>query len=344
MNRYYFDHAASAPRRDEVTEAMAPFMHGVVGNPSGAHAMGRAARLALEEARDVIAELVGAEPGAVIFTGGGTESCNLAISGVTLAHAASHDATELVVSQIEHHAVGDAAEWVASLSPTTSLRTLGVDADGVVDLGQLDTLVTARTALVSVMTANNETGVIQPIADVARVARAHNPDVIVHTDAIAAAPWLDLREAAAGADLVTICAHKLGGPVNSGALVMRRSVPIHPLAGGGGQERGLRGGTQDVAAAVGLAASLLLIERDRRDANARAEALRERLIAAVGAMPGARVTALSATRLPGTVHVTFENLVNDELIFLLDQEGVCASGAAAWAEPAKKSGRMTNDE
>lgn len=332
MSLYYFDHAASAPRRDEVAEAMAPFQHGVVGNPSGSHRAARAARRALEEARDEVAAFVGATPGEVVFTGGGTESCHLAVAGVVDHHRHSHATTSVVVSPVEHHAVLDAAAWTAREWASVGNRYALVDADGVIELDSLAALVTPDTALVSVMAVNNETGVRQPLEAVAAVTRAAG--VPLHTDAVAAAPWLDLATEAAGADLVSICAHKLGGPVNAGALVVRRGVGLDAMVPGGGQERGRRGGTVDVAAAVGLATAARATAREREEASARVEEYRRRLEDRLGVLPGAAVTAAGARRVPGTVHLTFEGLASDELLFLLDQAGVCASAAASCSSGA----------
>ena len=341
MSQYYFDHAASAPRRDEVTEAMAPWMHGVVGNPSGSHRAARAARRAVEEARDVVASFVGVKPGGVIFTAGGTESCTLAVTGVAHAHRRSHEVTTLVVSAIEHHAVLDAAHMLAADFDSVRVREIEVDAEGVVDLGALHEALDETVALVSVMGVNNETGVIQPIGAVsdamAAMGRAH---AVSHCDAVAAAPWLDLREHCAGVDAVSLCAHKLGGPVNAGALVLRGDVALEAMMPGGGQERGRRGGTVDVAACVGLAAAIRCVEAEREAGH---EAVREhqrRLREALAALAGARITAEHARSVPGTVHVTFEGLASDEMLFLLDQDGVCASAASSCSSGAAVSSHV----
>ena len=341
MSLYYFDHAASAPRRDEVTEAMAPWMHGVVGNPSGSHRAARAARRAVEEARDVVAAFVGAKPGGVIFTGGGTESCTLAVAGAAQAHRRHHERTTLVVSSIEHHAVLDAAHMMARDHASVEVREIGVDTDGVLDLAALYDALDDTVALVSVMCANNETGVLQPLSAVAAAAQARGPGhVMTHSDAVAAAPWLDLVDSTAGIDAVSLCAHKMGGPVNSGALVLRRDVAIDALMPGGGQERGRRGGTVDVAACVGLAAALTCVEAERRRGHEQVRARQARLRAGLSALPGARVTVEAAATLPGTVHVTFADVASDELLFLLDQEGVCASAAASCSSGAAVSSHV----
>lgn len=341
MSQYYFDHAASAPRRDEVTQAMAPWMHGVVGNPSGSHRAARDARRAVEEARDVVAAFVGAKPGGVIFTAGGTESCTLAVAGVAHAHRRSHEHTTLVVSSIEHHAVLDAAHMLASDFATVEVREIGVDTDGVLDVAALHDALDDSVALVSVMAANNETGVLQPLDAVVSVARAQGRGhLVTHSDAVAAAPWLDLTEFTAGVDAVSLCAHKLGGPVNSGALILRRDVTLEAMMPGGGQERGRRGGTVDVAACVGLAAAVRCVEAERHVGEARVRENQRRLRECLSRLPGARITAEAASTVAGTVHATFEGIASDELLFLLDQDGVCASAASSCSSGAAVSSHV----
>ncbi|HEY1223150.1 MAG TPA: aminotransferase class V-fold PLP-dependent enzyme [Acidimicrobiales bacterium] len=331
----YFDHAASAPRRDEVADAMERWQHGVVGNPSGSHRAARDARRAVEEARDEVAAFVGAKPGGVIFTGGGTESCHLAIVGSTLAHRATHDRSVIVTSRVEHDAVLDAAQFAASQYEGVEHRLVDVDAEGVVDLESLRAAIDPDVAVVSVMTVNNETGVCQPLDGVSSIAMGTVPGgVSTHTDAVAAAPWLHLPTVTASMDLISICAHKIGGPVNAGALVMRREVPLLGVVPGGGQERGRRGGTVDVAACVGLAAAVRLTQKELVDVNDRVIDLQRKLCAALSFLPGCAITAPAARKVPGTVHVTFEGVASDEVLFLLDQAGVCASAASSCSSGA----------
>jgi cysteine desulfurase len=332
---YYFDHAASAPRRDEVADAMAPWQHGVVGNPSGSHKAARDARRAVEEARDEVAAFVGAKPGGVIFTGGGTESCDLAVAGVTTAHRRTHERSEIVISAVEHHAVSDAAHKMARDFDSVTVRVVDVDADGVLDLEALHDVLSDATAIVSVMTANNETGVRQPLDGVVALAKSTIPGgAVTHTDAVAGAPWMNLANVTASVDMISICAHKIGGPVNSGALILRNDVALDAVIPGGGQERGRRGGTVDVAAAVGLACATRITMKELAEVNDRVLDLQEKLIAALSLLPSCQVTGLGALRVPGTVHVTFEGLASDELLFLLDQEGVRASAAASCSSGA----------
>ena len=335
MSQYYFDHAASAPRRDEVADAMAPWQRGVVGNPSGSHRAARDARRAVEEARDEVAAFVGAKPGGVIFTGGGTESCDLAIAGVTSHHRRSHERSEILISRIEHHAVSDAAEKMARDYDDVCVRYVEVDGDGVIDLDSLMNQLSDDTALVSVMAANNETGVRQPLDGVSALSKSIIPGgVVTHTDAVAAASSVPLAMATATIDMISICAHKIGGPVNSGALILRSEIPLEAVIPGGGQERGRRGGTVDVAAVVGLAAAVRVTMSELAEVTDRVLDLQEKLVAAVSLIPGCVVTGLGALRVPGTVHVTFDDLASDELLFLLDQEGVCASAAASCSSGA----------
>ena len=333
--QYYFDHAASAPRREEVLDAMQRWQHGVVGNPSGSHRAAREARQAIEEARDEVAAFVGADPGGVIFTGGGTESCHLAVAGVASHHRRHHASTSIVLSRIEHHAVLDAAHMVARDHSNVRLRFVNVDADGVLDLDSLRGALESDTAIVSVMAANNETGVRQPLDGVSAIANGTVPGgTVTHTDAIAAAPWLYLPVVTATMDMVSICSHKIGGPVNSGALILRKDISLDATVPGGGQERGRRGGTVDVAAAVGLAAAVRATARELTEVHDRVADFQDKVMAALSFLPECVVTARGVSTLPGTVHVTFAGLASDELLFLLDQAGVCASAAASCSSGA----------
>jgi cysteine desulfurase len=203
----------------------------------------------------------------------------------------------------------------------------------VLDVAELEQVLEAGDVrLVSVMTANNETGVLQPLGAV--VERCDARGVFTHTDAVAAAPWCDLREITRGVDMVSLCAHKLGGPVNAGALVLRKGTLLEALTPGGGQERGRRGGTVDVAACVGLATALRLANAERELAWTEVGARRDALAARLTALEGVRVTAPSVAKLPGTLHLTFEGVASDELLFLLDRAGVCASAAASCSSGA----------
>ncbi|HEY8545196.1 MAG TPA: aminotransferase class V-fold PLP-dependent enzyme, partial [Acidimicrobiales bacterium] len=230
----YLDHAATTPLRPEARAAMLPWLGGAFGNPSGAHRVARAARQAIDEARDTIAALLGCAPNEVVFTAGGTEADNLAVLGVAAARPGP-----VVACAVEHHAVLEPVHAVGGV-------TCRVDRGGVVDLDALAAVLTPATSLVTVMTANNEVGTVQPLDEVARVVRGRAPEAALHTDAVQGAPWLDLGRVAAACDLVTVSAHKLGGPQGVGVLVVRRGTPLRARALGGGQERELRSGTHNV--------------------------------------------------------------------------------------------------
>jgi cysteine desulfurase len=333
----YLDHAASTPMRDEVVEAMAPFAAQVFGHPSGHHRQARAARQALEDARDRVAELLGAAPGEVVFTAGGTEADNLAVLGVLGAAARRRPGTETVVvsSAIEHAAVLEACRAAATRLPGVEHARVGVDAHGVLDLGRLGEALDGNVALVTVMLANNEVGTLQPLSDVVALTRRLAPGAVVHTDAVQAAAWLDVAVAAPGVDLVSVSAHKLGGPKGSGALVVREGTELDPLVVGGGQERERRAGTHDVAGAVGLASALGAVAEAREEEGVRVAALRDRLAdGLLEAVPSVTEAADRKSVLPGHCHLCFAAVDREELVVLLDEAGVCVSAGAACASGA----------
>jgi len=327
----YLDHAATTPLRPAARDAMLPWLGGGrFGNPSGDHAVARAARQAVDEARDVVAAAVGCRPGELVFTAGGTEADNLAVRGV---HAARPG--PVLCSAVEHEAV---------LAPVAAVggRTVPVDGQGVVDLDALDGLLAPGTTLVSVMAANNEVGMVQPVAAVAELVARRAPGAAVHADAVQAAAWLDLPRAMAGADLVSLSAHKVGGPQGVGALVVRRGTPLQARELGGGQERELRSGTHNVAGIVGFAAALAAATAEREVAAARVGALRDRLAdGLLAAVRGARETgAARPDRLPGVLHLCVPGVESEALLYLLDEAGVCASAASACASGAQQASHV----
>jgi cysteine desulfurase len=340
----YLDHAASSPLRPEVAEAMAPFAHGGFGNPTGSHHVAREARRAMEEAREVVAELLGAAPGEIVFTSGGTEAANLAVLGTLAArHEAGRPGGAVICSAVEHAAVLEscraAARSTASLAGLAPLplRVAPVDGRGMVDLAALEDLVDDGVALVSVMLANNEVGTIQPLDGVVDVVGRAAPGAVVHTDAVQAATYLNVAVVARRAALVSISAHKLGGPKGVGALVVREPAVVRPILYGGGQERERRSGTPDVAGIVGLAAALRAAAVSRQADAARVAGLRDRFAASVvGCVPGAVRTVDPATTptLPGHCHLSFSGVEQEELLVLLDERGVCASAGSSCASGA----------
>ena len=319
----YLDHAATTPMRPQCTEAMLAFLGPRWGNPSGGHMLARLARKAVDEARDVVAACLGAEPGEVVFTGGGTEADNLAVAGVLARQGGT-----AVCSAVEHHAV---------LHPVESLggRVVAVHGDGRVDLDALDAALDGGVGVVALMLANNEVGTIQPLAEAAAVVAERAPGAVVHTDAVQAVPWLDVAAMAAPAHLVAVSAHKFGGPQGVGALVVREGVEVEPLLRGGGQERDRRSGTHNVAGIVGMAAALAATVEDREATVARVGALRDRLAdGLLAAIPGCTESGTRATKVAGTCSLLVEGIESEALLVLLDREGICATAASSCASGA----------
>ena len=339
----YLDHAATTPMCPEAVEAMQPFYAAAYANPSGAHRMARDAMRAVNDARDLLAELWGAEPGEIVFCSGATEADNLAVFGVANA-TGSAASNRIVCSAIEHPAV---------LAPVERLggMTVGVDSLGVIDLDELAEAVDENTALVSVMLVNNESGVIQPLAEVAEVLAQHAPQAVLHTDAVQAVSWLDVAELARPAQLVSVSAHKFGGPKGVGALIVRDGVRLQPLILGGGQERDRRGGTHNVAGIAGMAAAAEATEAKRQETVARVEKLRNRLadhlkaavpdVIETGVVEPGFADAVVADaltdrsrKIAGSCHLCFGGVESEELLFLLEREGVYASAASSCASGA----------
>jgi cysteine desulfurase len=319
----YLDHAATTAMRPEAVAAMLPYLTEDYGNPSGAHAAGRAARRALDEAREVVATSLRCRPSEVVFTGCGTEADNMAITGVLARHGGT-----AVCTAVEHHAVLHPVEHAGG-------RVVGVDAHGVVDLDQLAAALDERVRVVSVMLVNNETGTIQPLRKVTRLVSKRAPHAVVHTDAVQAVTWVDVAEAAAHAQLVSISAHKFGGPKGVGALVVRDGVHLEPLLLGGGQEHDRRSGTQNVAGIVAMAEALRLTVAERDRTNVHVGALRDRLVdGLLATVPGLVETVPREHKVAGSAHVCIDGIENEALLFLLDREGICASAASSCASGA----------
>jgi cysteine desulfurase len=336
----YLDHAATTPLRPEVAAAMAE-VHaaseaGRLGNPTGSHPAAQHARRLLEEARDEVAAFLGRDPGDIVFTSGGTESANLAVLGP--AEAARQDRGEAVLlsSAVEHPAVRESARAAAKAGLDT--RELPVDQHGILDPDALARTLSSRVTLVAVMTANNETGVLQPLPDLIEAVHRRAPNAFFFTDAVQAAPFIDLAAVTAGADLVSLSAHKVGGPAGVGALAVAGRVRLEPRQYGGGQERERRSGTQDVAGAVGLATALRSVAAERATAAPRVAALRDRLRdGLLGAVEGAYRTVPAADGvevLPGHLHLCVPGVEREELLVALGAEGVCVSGGSSCASGA----------
>jgi cysteine desulfurase len=342
----YLDHAATTPMLPEVLAAMSEQL-GRVGNASSLHASGRAARRAAEQARERLAEALGARPSEVLFTSGGTESDNLAVKGLFWARRQADEARRrIVVSPAEHHAVLDSVEWLAK-HDGADVTWLAVEPTGRITPDALaEALGDGRdVAVASVMWANNEIGTVSDIAALA--ATAHAVGVPFHTDAVQAVGQVPVDFAASGADALTMTAHKLGGPMGAGALLLRREADCTPLLHGGGQERDVRSGTLDVAAIVGLAVAATAAVGSRDGRAPRLAGLRDRLVAGVVAeVPDAQlngaplddVVAGGPGRLPGNAHLSFPGAEGDALLMLLDARGIeCSTGSACSAGVARPS-------
>lgn len=353
MQLTYLDNAASEPLRPEALAAMneaVATLSGIGANPSSAHAAGRKAAALLETARAQVARALGAEPAEVIFTGGGTDSCALALRG--LAKAARRQdprRTKIVVSQVEHDAVGLNARDLQDAG--FQVQVLPVDAGGVVELAAVSALDTTQIAAVSVMSVCNENGVVQPLAELCHLLRekavadtrvrqgdstasaqgagsGQTSQFAIHTDAIAAAGRQEINFANSPVDAISLACHKVGGPAALGVLLARREVNLASDRRGGGQERALRAGTQDVIAAAGAAAAFTAAQQELAETTRRHQQLREKLLQGALAIPGVKL-ASEALAVPGIVQFALEGAEAEGLLFALDQAGICASAGSA---------------
>jgi cysteine desulfurase len=314
----YLDHAATSPLRPEVLEAMLPYLTEHHGNPSSIHASGRRARQALDEARERIAAALGAKPREIVFTSGGTEADNLALKGV--AWAASAKGRHIVTSAVEHKAVMHAADVLERQG--FEVTRVSVDEHGRVDPADVAVALTDRTTLVSIQAANNEVGTVQPVAEIGAICRDRG--VIFHTDAVQSAAFAAPTPDAWQASLVSLSAHKLGGPKGVGALHVRQGTPLLPQLSGGSQERQRRAGTENVAGIVGFAAAVGLAY-----AAPAVSPLRDRLLAGLTAIDGVALTGHPTERLPNSASVVIAGVEGGDLVAALDLEGIEASTGSA---------------
>ncbi|MBI1802542.1 MAG: cysteine desulfurase [Chloroflexi bacterium] len=324
--RIYLDHAATTPVHPQALEAMLPFFSESFGNPSSIYLRGRAALEAVEQARQTVADMLGAKPSEIVFTAGGSESDNLAIRGVALARRANGHA-HLITSAIEHHAVLYTCQQLERQFGYT-VTYVPVDAYGRIAPDEVARAIRPETVLISVMMANNEVGTIQPIEEIGRIARAK--DIPFHTDAVQAGGTLPLDVNRLGVDFLSLSAHKFYGPKGVGILYAREGVKFLPMQTGGGQERNRRAGTEYTAGIVGAAKALELAEREREPRNGRLTGLRDRLLDEVPArVAGAQVTGHRAARLPNNASFVIEGVEGETLILGLDQAGIEASTGSA---------------
>ena len=331
----YLDHNATAPLDPRVLDAMQPWLTGIHGNPSSVHRYGRAAHAALEAARAQVAALVGAQPGQVIFTGGGTEADNLALKGI----CSGVPDGRLLVGSMEHSAVLGPAEALARSG--WAVEYIPADGAGRYDLAALKKILQrGPVRLVSAMLANNETGAIQDVAAIATL--AHGTGALLHCDAVQAAGRLPVDINSLGADLMTLSAHKLKGPRGVGALIFNRRVALTPLVDGGGQEQGLRGGTENLAGIVGFGRAAELARTELPQHAMAARALRDRLEAGIATLPGLTIFAGAAERLPNTLQFGIAGLDGEWLVMELDKRGIAvSSGSACHSGSGKPSHVLT---
>ncbi len=322
----YLDHAATTMIRPETRAAMGPYLDEVFGNPSGIHGISRSAKNALEGAREQAAAFIGAaHPLEIVFTGGGTEADNLAIVGSALA-AGRRGA--VVTTAVEHEAVLESAAFLERLG--CRVDRVGVNGDGMVGIEELVSKVDRATAVVSVMAANNETGVIFPIREIAAAVGDVSAETYVHTDAVQAFISEEITVAETGADMISLAGHKFGGPKGVGLLYVPRDVELEPVVHGGGQELGRRSGTHNVASIVGMVAAMEATVRERRATRARMASTRDQFEAELTArIPEVRVTGSSAPRLVQHSHVRIPGVAAETLLIRLDQEGVAAAAGSA---------------
>jgi cysteine desulfurase len=329
----YLDHAATTPMVDVAIEAMTARL-GTVGNASSLHGSGREARRVVEESRERIARALGARPGEVVLTSGGTEADNLAVKGLFWSRRDQDPRrTRILASAVEHHAVLDALDWLAAREGA-HVELVAVDETGRLDMAELARRIEsdpASVALVSVMWANNEVGTVQPVEEVVALAAKHH--IPVHSDAVQAVGAVPVDFAASGVDALSLTAHKIGGPYGVGALVVRREIALVPLLHGGGQERQVRSGTLDVPAVAAFAAAVEHAVKEQPHHAERLSGLRDDLVRRVlEVVPEARLNGAVEDRLPGYAHLSFPGCEGDSLLMLLDHQGIeCSTGSACSA-------------
>lgn len=321
----YADHAATTPLRPEALAAMLPFFSEEFANPSSLHSPGAQAAKAMRAARAEIARELDCVPSEIVFTSGGTESDNLALHSAAQA-GLRRGKTHLIVSAVEHHAVLRTAQALQQQGFLLSI--LPTDSDGRVSVEALRAALRPDTALVSILTANNEIGTVQPVAALSRVCAAAG--VPFHTDAVQAVGHLPLSFATLGCDYLSLSAHKFGGPKGVGALLVRKGAPFIPLLRGGAQERGRRAGTENVPGILGMAKALSCAAEEQARESERLAALREKLCRGIAGIPHVKLNG-GGERLPGVVSVCFEGIEGESLLLMLDNEGICASAGSACA-------------
>jgi len=339
-DKIYLDYAATTPVDQRVLEAMLPYFTQIYGNPSSIHYYGQQAENALENARDMVAELINANPEEIIFTSCGTESDNLALRGTALAQRKKRNANHLLISPVEHHAVLHTVQQLADQN-NFEVEYLPVDKYGMIDPADIEAYLRSETALVSIIYANNEIGTINPIAEIGAICQKHG--IPFHTDAVQAAAHFSMDVQRDGVDLMSIGAHKFYGPKGVGALFVRRGLAISPVQTGGKQESGLRGGTQNVPYIVGLSEALKFVKLEREERAQRLLPMRDKIIGTVlEEIPHTILTGHPSQRLPNHASFVFEGVDGNALLMMLDVAGfACSSGSACKVGIPKPSEVLT---
>lgn len=320
----YVDHSATTPVRQEVLEAMLPYFTDTFGNPSSIYSAGREAKRAIEEARDTVARLLHCQNSEIYFTGGGTEADNWALIGAAFAN--QKKGNHIITSAIEHHAVLHTCQYLEKHG--FRVTYVGVDADGIVKLDELEAAICDETILISVMMANNEIGTIQPIQEIGEIARAHK--ILFHTDAVQAVGQLEIDLSRLPVDMLSLSAHKFHGPKGIGLLYVKKGAKVDIYLHGGGQESGKRAGTENTPGIVGLARALSLAVAEREEHCKRMAALRDRFIEQVEArIPYIRLNGSRDRRLPTNANFSFRFIEGESLLLMLDLKGIAASSGSA---------------
>lgn len=325
MREKYFDHSATTYVRPEVVESMQKYYSETYGNPGSFHYKGLEASEALGSARERVAEILGAKPDEIIFTGSGTESCNMAVKGI--AKSLKKKGKHIITSTIEHHAIMDSCDYLER-HEDYEVTYVDVNKDGIIDPEEIRKAIRPDTILISIMYANNEIGTIQPIKDIAKIAKENS--VLMHTDACQASGSLDINVQNLGVDMLTLNGSKIYGPKGVGLLYLRKGVRIVPLIHGGGQERNLRSGTENVPGIMGFATALELAQSEKEEESERLIELRDYLIKRVtDEIPECWLNGHSTKRLPNNANITFLNIEGEAIILLLNEYKIYVSSGSA---------------
>lgn len=322
--KYYFDNAATTPVREEVLQEILPYFREYYGNASSIYSIAKESKKALEAARAKVAAAIGATPDEIYFTAGGSESDNMALRGVV--NASKKEKKHIITTKIEHHAILHTAEFLETKG--VDVTYLNVDEFGKISLEELENAICPETVLISVMFANNEIGTIQPIAEIAEIAKKHG--VLFHTDAVQAVGHVPIDVEKLQVDLLSMSGHKLGAPKGIGAIYIRKGTRISPLIFGGAQEKKLRAGTENIAGIVGLGKAAELAVAEMEETTKKLTALRDKLIHGIlESIPDSRLNGHPTDRLPGNCNISFSYIEGESLLLLLDALGIAASSGSA---------------